>query len=109
MKHEIHTYIHTYIHLSGNIPHRQSYGVFTSQLIRYARCCQFLVDCRDRTIKLIDRVLKQGFRWFSLRSTFTKFTFSYYYLLGKYSGEGVEFCQGCRESVNVPIGHHGGD
>ena len=95
--------------LSGNIPHRQSYGVFTSQLIRYARCCQFLVDFRDRTIKLIDRLLKQGFQWFSLRSTFTKFTFSYYYLLDKYSGEGVEFCQGCRESVNVPVSHQGGD
>ena len=28
--------------LSGNIPTNQSYGVFISQLVRYARCCQKL-------------------------------------------------------------------
>ena len=27
--------------LSGNIPAKQSYGIFASQLIRYARCCQY--------------------------------------------------------------------
>ena len=34
--------------LSGNIPNTQSYGVFVSQLIRYARCCQHLKDFIDR-------------------------------------------------------------
>ena len=43
--------------LSGNIPQKQSYGVFVSQLIRYARCCQDLEDFRERTRKLVDRLV----------------------------------------------------
>ena len=29
--------------LSGNVPTGQSYGVFISQLVRYARCCESLM------------------------------------------------------------------
>ena len=43
--------------LSGNVPEKQSYGVFVSQLIRYARCCQDLKDFRERTRKLVDRLV----------------------------------------------------
>ena len=33
--------------LSGNIPKKQSFGVFTSQLIRFARCCQFSTSSKS--------------------------------------------------------------
>ena len=78
--------------LSGNIPEKQSYGVFISQLIRYARCCQDLADFRERTRKLVDRLVRQNFSLFKLASTFEKFAESHYELLFKY---GVHVCPAC--------------
>ena len=42
-----------YPYLSGNIPTKESYGVFVSQLIRYARCCMSAVDFISRTKILV--------------------------------------------------------
>ena len=53
--------------LSGNIPNKQSYGVFVSQLIRYARCCQHLKDLRTKL--LIEKLTKQGFKRHLLKNT----------------------------------------
>lgn len=78
--------------LSGNIPEKQSYGVFVSQLIRYARCCQDLADFRERTRKLVDRLVRQNFSLLKLASTFEKFAESHYELLFKY---GVHVCPAC--------------
>ena len=78
--------------LSGNIPKKQSYGVFTSQLIRYARCCQDLEDFRKRTRKLVDRLVSQHFSIFQLARTFEKFSESNYELLFKY---GAHICPTC--------------
>ena len=71
--------------LSGNIPHKQSYGVFVSQLIRYARCCQHLKDVVDRTKLLIDKLTNQGFKRHLLKNTFNKFSIKQYELLFKYN------------------------
>jgi len=70
--------------LSGNIPTNQSYGVFISQLVRYARCCQNFVHFKDRTSLLVKRLLKQGFKLLKLCSTFNKFSSKYAHLLKKY-------------------------
>ena len=37
-----------FLNLTRNIPTTQSYRVFISQLVRYARCCQNLVDFKER-------------------------------------------------------------
>ena len=71
-------------HLSGNIPAQQSYGVFISQLIRYARCCQHLKHFAKRTNMLIDRLTHQGFQFSLLKKVFEKFVVDYYELLFKY-------------------------
>ena len=78
--------------LTGNIPMKQSYGVFVSQLIRYARCCQDFADFRTRTLILAKRLVKQHFNVNLLRRTFQKFAESYYELLFKYS---VRICSTC--------------
>ena len=70
--------------LSGNIPKKQSYGVFTSQLIRYARCCQFFSDFEKRTKALVLRLKSQNFKLTTLKRTFEKFIFSYPSLIDKY-------------------------
>ena len=51
--------------LSSNIP-SGPYGVYISQLIRYARCCSHYQDFRYRHKCLVDRLLSQGYR--ALRS-----------------------------------------
>ena len=78
-----------YPDLSGNIPNNQSYGVFTSQLIRFARCCQDIIDFRQATLTLVDRLVLQRFSIGQLRRTFEKFVDSYYEVLYKY---GLDFC-----------------
>ena len=52
--------------LSSNIPSGPSYGVYISQLIRYARCCSHYDDFRYR--HKCDRLLSQGYIDLSLRS-----------------------------------------
>ena len=71
--------------LSGNIPQKESYGVFVSQLIRYARCCDAFTDFETRTSVLVNRLLKQGFKITKLKNTFSKFAETYYELLIKYN------------------------
>ena len=78
--------------LTGNIPMKQSYGVFVSQLIRYARCCQDFKDFRTRTLILVKRLVKQHFDVNLLRRTFQKFAESYYELLAKYSARVCSTC-----------------
>ena len=62
-----------YPDLSGNIPAKQSYGVFASQLIRYGRCCMHVEDFISRTKRLISKLTSQGFKTRRLRQTFDKF------------------------------------
>ena len=58
--------------LSSNIPSGPSYGVYISQLIRYARCCSHYDDFRYRHKCLVDRLLSQGYK--ALRSLSRNFT-----------------------------------
>ena len=44
--------------LSSNIPSGSSYGVYISQLIRYAQCCSHYDDFRYRHKCLVDRALR---------------------------------------------------
>ena len=82
--------------LSSNIPSSPSYGVYISQLIRYARCCQDIIlliiswccsyydDFGYRHKLLVDRLLSQGYEVKRLRNTFKKFYGRYSDLIGKY-------------------------
>ena len=81
--------------LSGNIPTKQSYGVFVSQLIRYARCCQHLKDFSQRAKILIDRLTTQGFELKQLKKVCEKFAIDYYELLFKYDVSLSEVCDLC--------------
>ena len=53
--------------LSSNIPSSPSYGVYISQLIRYARCCSYYDDFGYRHKRLVDRLLSQGYEVKRLR------------------------------------------
>ena len=56
--------------LDGDVPRRPSYGVYISQLIRFARVCSH-VDAFNTLIKcLTAKLLKQGYRYHELRKFF---------------------------------------
>ena len=78
--------------LSSNIPSGPSYGVYISQLIRYARCCSHYEDFRYHHKCLVDRLLSQGYRALSLEKSFKKFFGRYQDLIEKY-----------QRSVNVMV------
>jgi hypothetical protein len=62
-----------YPNLSGNIPSSPSYGVYISQLIRFARTCSKAEDFHNRNLFITSKLLKQGYRYHKLRATFAKF------------------------------------
>ena len=70
--------------LDGNIPTRQSYNVFTAQLIRYARGCQHVNDFHQRTKILTSKLLRQCFKLPHLQKTYHRFVCKYTYILLKY-------------------------
>ena len=54
-------------------PRRTSYGVYISQLIRFARASSNLNDFNYRNKALTAKLLRQGYRYFKLRKAFSKF------------------------------------
>ena len=70
--------------LSSNIPSGPSYGVYVSQLIRYARCCSYYDDFRHRHKMLVERLMSPGYRYERVTNSFKKFHDRYQDLTVKY-------------------------
>jgi len=70
--------------LCGNIPSAPAYGVYISQLIRYARACRKYTDFVYRAKLLTDKLLKQGYVVTRLRSSLQKFYGRHHELVDKY-------------------------
>ena len=71
--------------LDGDVPRRTSYGVYISQLIRFASASSNLSDFNYRNKALTAKLLSQGYRYFKLRKAFSKFYRRHSALLEKYS------------------------
>ena len=56
--------------LDGDVPRRPSYGVYISQVIRFARVCSHVDDFSTRNKCLTAKLLKQGSRNHTLRKAF---------------------------------------
>ena len=50
-----------YPHLDGDVHHATSYGVYISQLIRFARACSSVKDFHIRNRTITEKPLKQGY------------------------------------------------
>ena len=70
--------------LDGDVPPSTSYGVYISQLIRFARASSYVADFNIRNKLLTQKLLKQGYRYHKLRKTFSKFYRRYYDLISKF-------------------------
>ena len=71
--------------LDGDVPPRASYGVYISQLIRFARACNHVTDFNARNKCLTANLLQQGYQYHKLRKTFSKFYLRHYELISKYN------------------------
>ena len=58
--------------LDGYIPPATSYGVYISQLIRFARVSIHVADFNIKNQILTTKLLKPGYRYHKLRKTFSK-------------------------------------
>ena len=61
-----------YPDLSGNIPTKPAYGVFTSQVIRYARICRKKGDLLERVKSLTKKLLRKHYTINGLKSSLKK-------------------------------------
>ena len=58
--------------LDGDVLRSTSYGVYISQLIRFARASSYVADFNTRNKLLTQKLLKQGYRYHKLHKTFSK-------------------------------------
>ena len=70
--------------LDGDVLRSTSYGVYISQLIRFARASSYVADFNTRNKLLTLKLLKQGYRYHKLCKTFSKFYRRYYDLIMKF-------------------------
>ena len=71
--------------LDGDVPRSPSYGVYISQLIRFARVCSNVDDFNNRNLFLTAKLLKQGYRYHKIRKAFAKFYHRHSELIVKYN------------------------
>ena len=70
--------------LDGDVPRSPSYGVYISQLIRFARLCSNVDDFNNRNLFLTAE-LKQDYRYDKIRKAFSKFYYRHSELIVKYN------------------------
>ena len=71
--------------LDGDVRRRPFYGVYISQLIRFAQVCSHVNDFDTRNKCLTAKLLKQGNRYHKLRKPFSKFYRRHYELILKFN------------------------
>ena len=59
--------------LDGDVPRSTSYGVFISQLIRFARESSHVADFNTRNKLITQKLLKQGYQYHKLCKPFPNF------------------------------------
>ena len=63
-------YIVIFTFLDGDVPRSTSYGVYISQLIRFARASSYVTDFNIEIKLLTQKLLKQGYQYHKLLSKF---------------------------------------
>ena len=74
-----------FLFLDGDFPRSTSYGVYISQLIRFARVSSYVADFNACNKSLTAKLLQQGYRYHKLRKTSSKFYRRQYELIPKFN------------------------
>ena len=69
----------------NGLPRSASYGVYISQLIRFARVSSHVDDFNTRNKVLTAKLLRQGYRYHKLRKAFLKFYRRHFDIVSKYN------------------------
>ena len=86
--------------LDGDVPRSPSYGVYISQLIRFARVYSNVDDFNNRNLFSTAKLLKQGYRYHKIRKAFSKFYHRHSELIVKYNiGLKILLQQGISEPI----------
>ena len=70
--------------LDGDVPRSTSYGVYISQLFRFARVSSHVDDLNSRNKVLTAKLLRQGYRY-KIRKAFSKFYRRHFDIVSKYN------------------------
>ena len=73
-----------FLFLDGDVPRSISYGVYISQLIRFARESIHVADFNTCNKLLTQKLFKQGYQYHKFRKTFSKIYRRYYDLISKF-------------------------
>ena len=92
--------VQNYPYLNSNVPCMPMYGVYISQLLRFARACDRYSDFLARHKRLVRALLGRGFRCGLLCRGFKQFYLSYYSLVQRYSHS---MTQHLREGVDSQV------
>ena len=92
--------IHNYPHLDSNVPCMRTYGVYISQLIRFAKACDTYTDFLRRHQNLVRTLAKQGFKYNLLCKKFKQFYRSNFDLVSRYSKSVTEHL---REGIDSQV------
>ena len=71
--------------LDGDVPRSASYGVYISQLIRFARVSSHVDDFNTLNKVLTAKLLRQGYRYHKLRKAFSKFYRRHFDIVSEYN------------------------
>ena len=71
--------------LDGDVLRSASYGVYISQLFRFARVSSHVDDFNTRNKVLTAKLLRQGYRYHKLRKAFSKFYRRHFDIVSKYN------------------------
>ena len=86
--------------LDADVPLSPFYGVYMSQLIRFARVCSNVDDFDNRNLFLTAKLLKQGYKYHKIRKAFSKFYHRHSELIVKYNiGSKTLLQQGISEPI----------
>ena len=78
--------------LDGDVPRSSSYGVYISQLIRFARVCSYVDDFNNRNLLLTAKLLKEDYRYHKIPKACSKFYHRHSELIVKYNIGLKPFC-----------------
>ena len=92
--------IHNYPHVDSNVPCMPTYGVYISQLIRFAKACDTYPDFFTRHQRLVATLMRQGFKYDLLCRKFKQFYRSHFDLISRYS---KSVTQHLREGVDSQV------
>ena len=85
--------------LDGDVPRSTSYGVYTSQPIRFARMSSHVDAVSTRSKVLTAKLLRQGYRYHKIRELYSKFYWRHFDIVSKYNvGLKTLLLQGLSES-----------